>query len=103
MLEESFRSLRKGGYLVIGMIPAGSQWGKNLAVKKRKGHLFYRHARLYTIKTVMQWLAGMHMNIMEYRSTLYQGPAAIEKIEAPMNVMDEEAGFVVIVARKDNG
>lgn len=103
ILDECCRSLRDDGHLIIGMIPAESRWGKNLAAKKKAGHLFYKHARFYTIENLKQWLARAHMSIKEHRSTLFQPLEKLEKKEAPRNVLDERAGFVVVLAGKKNG
>ena len=101
ILWECARSLKEDGHLIIGMIPSDSAWGKSLAAKKKAGHSFYKYARFYTIETVKRCLANANMSIIEYRSTLYQDPESLEQNEAPRDVLDEQAGFVVIVARKE--
>ncbi len=100
ILSECARNLKTGGHLVIGMIPAESNWGRYLGDKKEAGHIFYEHASFYTIETVSRWLAKANMEIIEYRSTLYQPPEHVEQNEEPREVLDEQAGFVVIVTRK---
>ena len=100
VVAESCRCLRADGHLVIGMIPAGSTWGRSLIAKKKAGHQFYKHARFYTTEDMKQWLAWAGMDISEHRSTLYQPPEALENREAPQDVLDEAAGFVVVVAGK---
>ena len=84
------------------MIPAESNWGRYLGDKKEAGHTFYKHANFYTIATVSRWLAGANMNIIECRSTLYQPPEHVAHKEEPHEVLDEKAGFVVIVARENH-
>jgi ubiquinone/menaquinone biosynthesis C-methylase UbiE len=100
ILWECSRILKEDGLLIIGMIPSDSEWGRSLAAKKKAGHPFYKYARFYTIDIVKKWLGAANMSIMEYRSTLYQAPECVEQNEAPGDVLDEQAGFVVIVARK---
>ena len=100
IVQECARVLKMDGLLVIGMIPARSSWGKYLAAKKKAGHKFYEHANLYTIETVSQWLARAQMSIIEYRSTLYQSPDGVSLEELPRETLDEQAGFVVLVARR---
>ena len=102
-LFECRRILKNEGTLVIGMIPSGSLWGIDLAAKKEAGHPIYRHASFYTIERVKSWLDQAKMGIKEYRSTLYQAPGAVEQQESPRIVLDEKAGFAVIVAEKDHG
>ena len=82
------------------MIPAESIWGKHLAAKKKAAHIFYEHANFYSIATVVEWLAEVNMNIIECRSTLYQAPEHVKQQEVPLETLDEQAGFVVIAARK---
>lgn len=101
-LWECSRSLKAGGHLVIGMIPSGGAWGRSLAVKKKAGHFFYKYAHFYTIAAVKKLLAKANMRIIEFTSTLYQVPGCIEQKEASREVLDEQAGFVVIVATKDH-
>jgi SAM-dependent methyltransferase len=100
MVAESSRILHHGGYLVIGMVPARSPWGKHLAAKKDAGHIFYEHANFYTIEAVSQWLARANMRVVAHRSTLYQNPGETEYEEPPRDILDEGAGFVVMAARR---
>jgi ubiquinone/menaquinone biosynthesis C-methylase UbiE len=102
-LLECSRVLKDDGVLVIGMIPAASPWGMNLVAKREAGHPIYRYASFYTIESVKNWLARANLGIVEYRSTLYQVPGAVEQQEFPRIVLDEQAGFVVIVAGKNHG
>jgi len=101
IIRESCGSLKTGGMLVIGMIPAKSSWGKYLVAKKKSGHIFYKHASFYTIETVKRWLAETGMTIIESRSTLYQPPGLVEQKELPREGLDENAGFVILSARKN--
>ena len=103
IIRECRRSLIDGGYLIVGMVPAESHWGKYLSAKKTAGHTFYKEANFYTIKTVCTWLSDAGFNIVESRSTLYQSPDQVEQREKPRADLDEAAGFVVIAARKENG
>jgi len=102
MVAECARILKADGTLIIGMIPAESKWGRYLAAKKEAAHKFYAHANFYTIATVSQWLARAQMSIVEYRSTLYQPPAQVGHEELPREALDEQAGFVVLAARRDH-
>ena len=102
ILRECSRTLKEDGCLIIGMMPPGSAWGRSLAAKKKTGYFFYKYARFYTIETLQKCLANANMSIMEYRSTLYQAPESIEQNEAPRDVLDEQSGFTLIVARKDH-
>jgi SAM-dependent methyltransferase len=100
IIRECCRSLKKGGYLVVGMIPAESRWGKYLAAKKKAGHIFYEEANFYTIETVRRWMTDAGFNVIDSSSTLYQDPESGEQREKPGPGLDEAAGFVVIAARR---
>ncbi|MFC1845029.1 class I SAM-dependent methyltransferase [Thermodesulfobacteriota bacterium] len=100
IIWECSRVLKEGGLLVIGMIPSGSAWGRSLVSKKKAGHFLYRYATFYTIDTLKKWLTNANMSITEYNSSLYQVPGCVKQIEAPRKLLDEKAGFVIIVARK---
>jgi hypothetical protein len=76
--------------------------GQNSREAARVFHHFYKHARFYTTEDLMQWLASAGMCMWEHRSTLYQSPGALENREAPRDTLDEEAGFVMVVAGKKN-
>jgi len=101
ILRECSRSLKDGGHLIIGMIPSESAWGRSLTAKKKADHPLYKYARFYTIETLRKWLADANMSIVEYRSTLYQAPGCVEQNEPPKDILDEHAGFAVIVVRKN--
>lgn len=94
--------LKDGGHLIIGMIPAASAWGKDLAAKKKAGHKFYAQANFYSIARLRQWLVESNMNVVEFRSTLYQSPGKVVQEETPREALDEQAGFAVIVARRNH-
>lgn len=100
ILRECSRALQEGRYLVIGMIPAESKWGKYLAAKKKADHIFYSEANFYTIETVNDWLFKAGFHVVDSRSTLYQDPEQVEQNEKPEIGLAEDAGFVVIAARK---
>ncbi|MBE9520567.1 MAG: class I SAM-dependent methyltransferase [Proteobacteria bacterium] len=100
VLAECFRALSGEGKLVLGMVPLSGKWGQALNAKKNEGHDFYRYARFYTIETVRQWLDEVGFRVVEARSTLYQPPGLVKKYEQPRQALDEQAGFVVLVAVK---
>jgi SAM-dependent methyltransferase len=101
-LEECRRVLRPQASLVIGFVPAGSAWGRNLRKKKESGHPFYQAARFFTVTEVQELLTEHGFHICASASTLYQAPEELEEFEEARIGMDEEAGFVVIAARHDD-
>jgi len=98
-LEECVRVLRPEAPLIIGLVPADSSWGLLLRRKKEHGHPFYQGARFWTLAQVQQLLTRHGFQILQSTSTLYQTPEKLVALEKARPGMDEEAGFVVMVAR----
>ena len=48
----------------------------------------------------MHWFQETGFQIVEAKSTLYQPPGSVKKSEQPRDILDEQAGFVVLVAGK---
>lgn len=101
-LEECRRVLRPDALLIIGFVPAHSAWGRNLLRKKVSGHPFYQAARLSTIAEVQELFSAHGFHLLTSASTLYQTPEELAEIEAPRPGLDENAGFVVIAAGRNN-
>lgn len=102
-LQECTRVLRHNAPLIIGFVPADSAWGQHLRRKKERGHPFYETARLSTIAQLQQLLTEHGFHICKSASTLYQKPEELIEFEKAQIGQDEQAGFVVIVARHNIG
>ncbi len=100
VLKESYRVLQDGGHLVLGFVPATGTWGRYLQEKKDSNHPFYRYARFLTIQEVCTILADQHFSIKSSASGLYQVPGHVEQLEPPQDGLDEESGFVALLAEK---
>jgi len=101
VLAEARRVLRNDGYLLLGIVPADSQWGQSLLKKKNSGHPFYEHARFFTVKKCKALLDRNGFSIYNSMSTLYQVPGSVTIMEQPQSGMDENAGFVVLQMKKN--
>lgn len=99
-LEECRRVLRPEAPLIIGFVPAGSNWGQNLLRKKDAGHPFYQSARFFSIAQVQELLTEHGFHIFTSGSTLYQTPEKLAEFEETRPGLDKDAGFVVIAARQ---
>lgn len=97
VFRECSRVLGKSGVLIVGMVPAESEWGKNLAEKEATGNPFYRSARFSTVEKLKTMLAECGFQAIESVSTLYQNPENKPYPEKPRKGFSEKAGFVILV------
>ncbi len=98
VLRECWRVLNPGGHLVLGIIVAGSPWGRMLQQKKAAGHPFYQQARFYDPVEVEQCLTESGFVVEEIRSSLIQPPEALREMEHSQAGLVSQAGFVILVA-----
>jgi len=101
VLMEANRVLSKGGNVVLGLVLGESPWGKLYELKKGKGHHFYKHATFYSYAGVETLLTQAGLSTEKVISTLFQKPDEMEHMEFPQEGFYPDAGFTVIVARKD--
>lgn len=97
VLRECSRILLPGGRLIIGLIPAGSSWGKRVSDRGRKNDPYYRHARVRTVGDTVRLLADNGFCVLESWSTLFQAPARELQPEEPVPGVAEDAGFCVLI------
>ena len=98
-IMETRRVLRRGGELAVCMIPKDSSWGKEYVKKSKEGHIFYSHARFYTLREVKQLLKKCFFRIVAVKSTLSYSPYDKPRLEEPSE-NPEGRGFVCIKAVK---
>lgn len=102
VLQECSRILTPAGDLVVGFIPADSAWGVALRKKGEANHPYYCHAQFYTPLAVKTMLKQNGFSIRHSRSSLFQGPDCLEKLETPQSGIHAHAGFCAVLAKKDN-
>jgi tRNA-Thr(GGU) m(6)t(6)A37 methyltransferase TsaA len=102
VLREARRVLRKGGSIIIGLVPRDSPWGAFYEEKKRAGHPFYSNARFYVLKDIENMLQTAGLKISRIRSTLLQSPDDSRRIEEPVEGNISGAGFLCIEVKTDN-
>lgn len=100
VLREAKRVLKKGGSLVVGLVPRDSSWGAYYEEKKKEGHPFYEKARFYSFADVQEMLRATGFEISEIKSTLMQRPDESRRVEEPVDGYVSGAGFLCIRARK---
>ncbi|MGB9712077.1 class I SAM-dependent methyltransferase [Dissulfurimicrobium hydrothermale] len=102
-LREAARVVKKGGLVIVGLIPGESPWGVFYQKKKEEGHKVYRHARFFNSEGLILLAMKEGLLLKSAVSTLFQPPNAREYIsEAPKNGAAKGAGFHVLVFINDN-
>ncbi|MEW6012975.1 MAG: methyltransferase domain-containing protein [Elusimicrobiota bacterium] len=100
-LKESVRVLRKKGKIIIAMINGNSDMGRYYK-KKRKENIFYKKAKFYSPKTIINILKRTGIKKIETYQTLFTDPGLIKIskiIEKPKKGHDK-GGVVVIRGEK---
>ena len=101
VLKETYRILAHGGKAVLGLVLKESPWGSFYQQKKRQGHPFYEHATFHSYNDVVKMLNKVDFSIETVISTLFQEPGKVTHLESPRKGFYPDAGFTVIVAKKD--
>lgn len=96
-LAECHRTLRDGGSLVVGFIPAESRWGKYHAMRGREGHRFYSGARFYTSMELRHLGESSGLTWKNEYSCLLPPPAVGQPASEPAQQMEcSDTGFIVL-------
>jgi len=96
VIKEAKRILGKNGKLIIGIIDKNSKLGK---LYRRKDSIFYKVARFFSPKEVVQILKKNGFYNIEIFQTLFKEPDKIKKIDKIKKGFGE-GGFVVIAGIK---
>ena len=97
-LREAGRVLKPRGKLIIGMIDADTPLGRSYEEKKA-GSKFYRQARFYPVKLVLQWLKDLGFADLATGQTLVKELSLITE-EEPLLPGHGRGGFVVLAAQR---
>ncbi len=100
LIRESYRILKPGGRIVVGLVPRESKWGTYYQKLRSEGHFFYRFAEFYTVDEVKSMLSRQGFKQISGYSTLYGPPPEGRDNEIVEEKLDEAAGFVCIYAHK---
>ena len=95
-LQEIRRILKPAGKVIIGMLDEYSPLGK-LCEEKRKKSKFYRDARFYSVKQVLDWLEKLKFDNLQTVQTIFKNPDKIQSLE-PIEEGFGKGLFVVISA-----
>ncbi len=100
LLRDAARVTRAEGGIVLGIVPAGSPWGKFYAARARAGHTFYSEARFFTLEEVRDLARVVELRFDRSVSTLFGSPNdGPFEIERPRDGEDKRAGFVAMLFR----
>lgn len=99
---EIHRILHPDGKVVIGLVTLESAWGQLYEKQKRKGHPFYSYANFFTYDEILEILRETGFIIDKTTLTLFQKPNNVVNIEYPREGYHSDAGFTIIVAKKQN-
>jgi ubiquinone/menaquinone biosynthesis C-methylase UbiE len=100
LLQEARRVVARSGAVVLGIVPAGSPWGRSYAAKGRGGHLFYSCARFFSLSELQGLAYAAGLRFERAASTLFQPPGARRlRIEGPKHGFLPGAGFVSLLYR----
>ena len=100
-LKECYRVLRPDGNLVISHFQANSPWGEWLKKKQRTGNPFYQYAHFFTTKEVTNLLHEAGFTLTLSRSTLFQLPGKVTRVEKPISGINECGGVAVLLVHKE--
>ena len=100
LLQEAARVAGEDGAVILGIVPAGSAWGRAYTAKAREGHAFYSHARFFALDELEGLATGAGLAFERCVSTLFQEPPRESfDVERPRDGRHDEAGFVAALCR----
>jgi len=101
VLRETFRVLKSGGQVVLGMVLRESPWGLAYQRRAMKGHPFYARATFYDASQVRDMLEKTGFQSVITFSTLFQPPGRLRyTVEVLRRGHMTGAGFTVFRAEK---
>lgn len=99
VLHETYRVLKPGGGVVLGLVLAESPWGQHYRALGRSGHPYYRLAHFFSHAEVVSTLETAGFTLIRERSALFQGPTEPLQIEPARDGFNDQDGFSAMLAR----
>jgi ubiquinone/menaquinone biosynthesis C-methylase UbiE len=96
VLKECYRVLRHFGFLVMGVIPSDSAWGKLYIKKGREGHPFYSSARFYKCDQIIHMTEKVGFFFDKATSCLLFPPGKSILCNSIYDGIAKNAGFVAM-------
>jgi len=99
VFEEAVRVLKPDGGLIVSDIEPNSPWGQFYLEKKKAGHLFYRHARFYSLNEMESMLEQVGLKVVSYSSAIMQPPSETPSAEGAFKGIAPNASFVCLLSK----
>ncbi|MFO8013581.1 MAG: methyltransferase domain-containing protein [Phycisphaerae bacterium] len=104
LFREARRVLKEGGGLVLGIVSAGSPWGRFYRVKAEAGHPFYSAARFFSPEELDRFARDAGLTHWAAASTLFRSPQDEPvQVEQPHDGIARTAGFVSLRYERGSG
>lgn len=98
--RETYRVLKKGGYLIAGLIDRESPVGK-LYLRHQNENVFYKEATFFLVGDVVEHMRKADFKDFNYRQTIFKSLAETTESE-PVKSFYGKGSFVVIRGMKAN-
>jgi ubiquinone/menaquinone biosynthesis C-methylase UbiE len=98
-LNEAWRVLKRGGFLITCIVPRESPWGRLYVRESLKGHPFYSVARFYRVKEILDTAHAVGFKHIKTLATLSYRPWDKARPERPRSFKGKE-GFVCMEFKK---
>ncbi|MFQ6044655.1 MAG: class I SAM-dependent methyltransferase [Candidatus Poribacteria bacterium] len=100
VLKEAARVLKLDGRLILSDIEPNSPWGQFYLEKKKAGHLFYRHARFYSLNEIESMPQQVGLKVVGYSSAITQLPNETPFAEGAFEGIAPNASFVCLLSKR---
>ncbi len=97
-LKECYRILKPNGKVIVGIVDADTELGK-VYLEKKKDSVFYKHARFFSSKQIIDLLEVAGFTFREAYQVLFGNYRAINAVQEPKEGFGE-GGFSVLVGEK---
>jgi ubiquinone/menaquinone biosynthesis C-methylase UbiE len=98
-ISECRRVLRRTGILILGIVPAESDWGRLYSIRGAKGHPLYSNATFYKCAQVIQICTDAGFVLARAISSLFTLPGE-DPVTGLADGTNESAGFVAMRFRR---
>jgi len=102
LFKDCQKILAREDEILIGFVPRNSRWAKFFCEKRRRGSLYCRCGRFYSLEEIERLLIKRGFSLQGVFSTLFQGPGELKCPEKPLKGYYPQASFLVLIGQKIN-